>query len=74
MTEAVVGNLVIMKTCSQRPRMVRVKALDRNGTPLRASKRTACLLPCIQNGKMIILNGKLFVDYLELAQASAYSR
>ncbi len=45
-----------------RPRMVRVKALDRNGEPFEI-ETDGLLATCIQHEKDH-LNGKLFVDYL----------
>jgi len=45
-----------------RPRMVRVKALDRNGTPFEI-EADGLLATCIQH-ENDHLNGKLFVDYL----------
>ena len=40
-----------------------VRALDRDGKPLRDSRPTACSPICIQH-EMDHLEGKLFVDYL----------
>ena len=45
-----------------RPRMVRIKALDRNGKPFEI-ETDGLLATCIQH-EVDHLNGKLFVDYL----------